>query len=278
MNKTWLIVNEASGSYDAAVIADIVTWFAQSDHPVDCIVRCPDEDLPTPDKLDREGVETLAIYAGDGTTNSALKQAAGWNGDVLILPGGTMNLLARALHGEQPCRSIIAEAARNRRTTKLNTVEIGESIAYVGVIAGPTTSWAKVRENARHTELADLVFNAIPAAISESLGGPQVGIEGDERRFPAIFAAPRDSSMALCGFTASSVGEVLSHASAWLGGDFREGPREDLGSARTATLVSAAETIGLLIDGEPAEAKPGDTLALGQAPHNFIETRAPAAP
>lgn len=278
MTKTWLIVNEASGSYDDAVIADIVTWFAESDHPVDCIVRCPDEDLPTPDKLDREGVATLAIYAGDGTTNSALKQTAGWDGDVLILPGGTMNLLARALHGEQPCRSIIAEAARNRRTTKLNTVEIGQRIAYVGVIAGPTTSWARVRENARHTELADLVFNAIPTAISESLGGPQVGIQGDERRFPAIFAAPRDSSMALCGFTASSVGEVLSHASAWLGGDFREGPREDLGSARTATLVSEAETIGLLIDGEPAEAKPGDTLALGQAPHNFIETRAPAAP
>ena len=278
MTKTWLIVNEASGSYDDAVIADIVTWFAESDHPVDCIVRCPDEDLPTPDKLDREGVATLAIYAGDGTTNSALKQTAGWDGDVLILPGGTMNLLARALHGEQPCRSIIAEAARNRRTTKLNTVEIGQSIAYVGRIAGPTTSWARVRENARHTELADLVFNAIPTAISESLGGPQVGIQGDERRFPAIFAAPRDSSMALCGFTASSVGEVLSHASAWLGGDFREGPREDLGSARTATLVSEAETIGLLIDGEPAEAKPGDTLALGQAPHNFIETRAPAAP
>lgn len=278
MTKTWLIVNEASGSYDDAVIADIVTWFAESDHPVDCIVRCPDEDLPTPDKLDREGVATLAIYAGDGTTNSALKQTAGWDGDVLILPGGTMNLLARALHGEQPCRSIIAEAARNRRTTKLNTVEIGQSIAYVGVIAGPTTSWARVRENARHTKLADLVFNAIPTAISESLGGPQVGIQGDERRFPAIFAAPRDSSMALCGFTASSVGEVLSHASAWLGGDFREGPREDLGSARTATLVSEAETIGLLIDGEPAEAKPGDTLALGQAPHNFIETRAPAAP
>ena len=278
MTKTWLIVNEASGSYDDAVIADIVTWFAESDHPVDCIVRCPDEDLPTPDKLDREGVATLAIYAGDGTTNSALKQTAGWDGDVLILPGGTMNLLAVQRAGEQPCRSIIAEAARNRRTTKLNTVEIGQSIAYVGVIAGPTTSWARVRENARHTELADLVFNAIPTAISESLGGPQVGIQGDERRFPAIFAAPRDSSMALCGFTASSVGEVLSHASAWLGGDFREGPREDLGSARTATLVSEAETIGLLIDGEPAEAKPGDTLALGQAPHNFIETRAPAAP
>lgn len=278
MTKTWLIVNEASGSYDAAVIADIVTWFAESDRPVDCIVRCPDEDLPSPDKLDREGVETLAIYAGDGTTNSALKQAAGWDGDVLILPGGTMNLLARALHGDQPCRSIIAEAGRNRRTRKLNTVEIGDNIAYVGVIAGPTTSWAKVREHARHTELADLVFNAIPAAISESLGGPQVGIEHHSERFPAIFAAPREDTMALCGFTASTIGEVLSHANAWLGGDFREGPRVDLGSARTATLVSEAEAIGLLIDGEPAEARPGDVLHLAAAPHNFIETRAPAAP
>ncbi len=76
MTKTWLIVNEASGSYDAAVIADIVTWFADSDQPVDCIVRCPDEDLPSPEKLRAEGVDTLTIYAGDGTTNGALKAAA----------------------------------------------------------------------------------------------------------------------------------------------------------------------------------------------------------
>lgn len=278
MTKTWLIVNEASGSYDAAVIADIVTWFATSDQPVDCIVRCPDEELPGPEKLRNAGVDTLAIYAGDGTTNSALKAAAGWDGGVLILPGGTMNLLARALHGEQPCRTIIAQAASTRRTKQLNTVEIGDSIAYVGVIAGPTTSWAKVREHARHTELADLVFNAIPAAISESLGGPQVGIAANDHRFPAIFAAPRENMMALCGFTASTIGEVLSHANAWLSGDFREGPREDLGSATSATLVSDADTIGLLIDGEPAEARPGDTLRLGHAPHNFIETRPPAAP
>lgn len=274
MTCTWLIVNEASGSYDAAVIADIVTCFANSGHPVDCIVRCPDEDLPTPEKLRAAGVETLAIYAGDGTTNSALKAAAGWDGGVLILPGGTMNLLARALHGEQPFDAIIAEAGRSRRTRQLSTVEIGDSIAYVGVIAGPTTSWAHVRENARHGEVTDLLFNAIPAAITESLSGPQVGIEGHEASYPAIFAAPREGTMALCGFTASGVGEVVAHASAWLGGDFREGPRVDLGSAASATLTSESETIGLLIDGEPAECRPGDTLRLGRAPHNFIVTRA----
>jgi hypothetical protein len=278
MSKTWLIVNEASGSYDAAVIADIVTWFAESDQPIDRVVRCPDEDLPTPDRLDRAGVDLLAIYAGDGTTNSALKAAAGWEGDVLILPGGTMNLLARALHGDQPCRSIIQEAARNRRTTRLNTVEIGENIAYVGVIAGPTTSLAQVRENARHARLSELVLQAIPAAITESLAGPQVGIDGTDERFPAIFAAPRETAMELCGFTASTIGEVLAHASAWLNGDFRDGPRVDLGSAPSATLASEADEIGLLIDGEPAEAVPGDVLRLARAPHQFVETRPPAAP
>ncbi|PXW74525.1 diacylglycerol kinase family enzyme [Blastomonas natatoria] len=278
MTKTWLIVNEASGSYDAAVIADIVTWFAQSDQPVDCIVRCPDEDLPDPGKLVANGVDLLAIYAGDGTTNSALKTASGWDGAVLILPGGTMNLLARALHGEQSCQSIIGEAARNRRTVQLNTVEIGESTAYVGVIAGPTTSLAQVRENARHARLSELVLEAIPAAISDSLAGPQVGIKGHDDRFPAIFAAPRDDSMALCGFTASTIGEVLSHAGAWLNGDFRDGPRVDLGSASTATLVSEADEIGLLIDGEQAKAVPGDVLRLARAPHHFVETRPSAAP
>jgi len=277
MTCTWLIVNEASGSYDAAVIADLESCFAKANQPVKRIVRCPDEDLPDRAALDAADVTMLAIYAGDGTTNSTLKISAGWQGPVLILPGGTMNLLARALHGEQLCDAIIAAACNDLRTKKLNTVEVGDHQAYVGVIAGPTTSWAKVREGARHNEVADMLFTTIPAAISESLGGPQVGLEGDPQTFPAIFAAPRDNVIALCGFTASSVGEILAHASAWMNGDFRDGPRVDLGSADHATLVSDADTIGLLIDGEPAECKSGDRLTLCQAPHDFVHTR-PAGP
>ncbi len=275
MTHTWLIVNEASGSYDADVIADIVTWFANAGEPVDCIIRCPDEPLPSPGRLDAEGVQTLAIYTGDGTINSALKEAAGWGGAVLILPGGTMNLLARALHGDSSCQEIIARACSERRTRKLNTVEIGDNTAYVGVIAGPTTSWANVREKARHAEVGSLMFEAIPEAISESLSGPQVGLEGQSETYPAIFAAPRENAIALCGFTASSVGEVVAHASAWLSGDFREGPRVDLGETECAVLVSDAQKIGLLIDGEPAECASGDTLKLGRAPHNFIATHLP---
>ena len=189
---------------------------------------------------------------------------------MLILPGGTMNLLARALHGEQPCEDIITAACRDQHTRKLNTVDVGDHRGYVGVIAGPTTSWAKVREGARHNEVAELVFNAIPAAISESLSGPQVGIEGDDRTFPAIFAAPRDDALSLRGFTATGVGEVIAHANAWMSGDFREGPHVDLGSAAQATLTSESSPIGLLIDGEPAECQPGDQLTLGHAPHNFV--------
>jgi diacylglycerol kinase family enzyme len=278
MTCTWLIVNEASGSYDAGVIADIETWFADGGQPVDCIVRCPDEELPSPQRLRDAGVEILTIYAGDGTTNSALKAAAGWDGAVLILPGGTMNLLARALHGESSCQKIIAQACAEQRTRQLNTVEIGDNIAYVGVIAGPTTSWAKVREKARHSEVGELVFTAIPEAITESLSGPQVGLQGQAETYPAIFAAPRETTMALCGFTAAGIGEVVAHASAWLNGDFREGPRVDLGEAEHVVLVSEAESIGLLIDGEPAKCKPGDLLRLGRAPHHFIDTRPLALP
>lgn len=274
MTSTWLIVNEASGSYDADAIADIVTRFSDAGRPVDRIVRCPVEELPDPGMLGARQVAMLAIYAGDGTTNSALKTSAGWAGPVLILPGGTMNLLARALHGEKTPAEIIAVACLDTKTKTLNTVDIGEHRGYVGVIAGPTTSWVKVREGARHNDVTDLVFKAIPAAISESLGGPQVGIEGDTQTFPAIFAAPRGDAMAICGFTASGIGDVVAHASAWLDGDFRDGPRVELPSAASVALTSDADTIGLLIDGEPAECRPGGRLTLGTAPHNFVFTTA----
>src|SRR5688572_11847913 len=64
------------------------------------LVRFPDEPLPSPAGLAGAGVDCVAVYAGDGTVNTLVTGLYGWDGAVLVLPGGTMNLLAKRLHGD----------------------------------------------------------------------------------------------------------------------------------------------------------------------------------
>ena len=71
-------------------------------------------------------------------------------------------------------------------------------------------------------------------------------------------------------------GGILSHGIAWLGGDFREGPSVDL-SERRAVVIESKGSIGLLLDGEPAELPSGATYRLDASPLAFLAT-APVTP
>ena len=111
--KTWFITNVHSGSYDPDQCERIVDDFARAGWEVSHVVRFPEDDLPDRDQLEAAGVGTLGIFTGDGTINSLLHKAAGWDGQVLVLPGGTMNLLCKALHDSEDIDAIIARARQS---------------------------------------------------------------------------------------------------------------------------------------------------------------------
>jgi len=273
MQNVWIITNDQSGSFDQAGLDQVCRAFKLAGQRVARIIRCPADPLPDSDQLDRAGIAMLTIYAGDGTINSALAAASGWGGTILVLPGGTMNLLVRALHGDAEPAAIVARAVADPVATRIKAVAINGDHAYVGVIAGPTTAWAEVREGMRRADLSSLLTSAIPTALSETFAGAEVGFVGGERRFPALFAMPRRDGLHLSGFTTDSALALLQHGMAWLQGDFREGPHIELGRHDTVTLLSDSTTIGLLIDGEIASCAPGTTLRLVTAPHRLLTTR-----
>ncbi|WP_306790511.1 diacylglycerol kinase family protein, partial [Escherichia coli] len=69
--------------------------------------------------LTREDVDTVVLFAGDGTINAALSALKDWEGTFLILPGGTMNLLARSLHGTLDPQAIVQAAHHATRKIAL---------------------------------------------------------------------------------------------------------------------------------------------------------------
>ena len=95
-DRAWLIVNASSGSNTPVALEELQTALGDRGIAVERRIDFPGDELPDPAALDAANVPLLVIYTGDGTLNAALARLGGWSGAVLVLPGGTMNLLQQA--------------------------------------------------------------------------------------------------------------------------------------------------------------------------------------
>ncbi len=279
MTRIWLVVNPASGSYDASVPARLAEAARQGGAELVGTTHFPDTPLPDPAALSAERIDILAVHTGDGTINAAMHAVAGWDGALLALPGGTMNLLARHLHDARDAAAILLAAldpaATARPVTMVGGVDADCTIdGLVGVFAGPTTAWGDVRETLRRLDFAGLV-EAVPRAIEQTFSGAPVRLAGSSEDFPAIYIEPRNGQLRLMGFTADDAAALFEHGFAWLNGDFRDGPHEPLGMVDEVEIVSTGE-IGLLVDGERGHSHSPLRLRAISSPVRFIVTRADA--
>ena len=275
-NRPALICNLRSGSSDEALVGRLTEICRAAGAPLIRTVILPDDDLPSAAALEGDGIDLLLVLSGDGTVNAAAGKLETWDGAMLPLPGGTLNLFHKTLHGERSPEDILQDAfAGKARAVHPPTILCDAGRAYIGVIAGPTTAWAEVREQFRSLSLSGLA-ETIPEAIDATLYGDGVRILGSDESFQAINLTPKPDRILAEGLITDSAGSILSHGIAWLGGDFREGPSVDL-SERRAVVIESEGSIGLLLDGEPAELPSGATYRLEASPLAFLAT-APTTP
>ncbi len=268
-----MAANINSGSYDEGLCKLVSGALSAEGHDMARMIACPDDQLPTGAELTAAGVDALAVFGGDGTVNGAMRQAEGWDGHILVLPGGTMNLLSRTLHGDVDSETIARRYARkNMRIDKLPVARGEGQIALVGVIAGPTTAWGEVREDMRHFNLTDMP-GSVADAWTKTFGGAQVRLDGGSDPYPALFVEPVANGLRVTGFTAEGAGQLFAHGLSWLKGDFREGPHEALGMRGTVSIAADdAEPVGLLVDGEEAQGSVRCRFEHGLSPVDFVHT------
>ncbi|MBJ7500810.1 MAG: sphingosine kinase [Sphingopyxis sp.] len=266
-----LVCNLRSGSSDEALVGRLTEICDAAGAPLVQATILPDDDLPSAATLKDNDTDLLLVLSGDGTLNAAASKLETWDGAMLPLPGGTLNLFHKTLHGERGPEEILRDAlAGKARSVHPPTILCDAGRAYIGVIAGPTTAWAEVREQFRSLSLSGLA-ETIPDAIDATLHGDGVRIRGSDQMFQAINLTPKSDRILAEGLITDSAGSILRHGIAWLGGDFREGPSVDL-SERRAVVIEGSGTIGLLLDGEPAELPPGRTYRLEASPLAFLAT------
>jgi hypothetical protein len=261
---TWLIVNGASGSNSDEAVHAVKDGFARGGKPVSRVIDVR-EGLPGPADLDAAGVTLAGVFAGDGTVNAVATALEGWGGALLILPGGTANLLARALHGETPAPDIAAGLAGLRRVRR-SCIRSSQGTALVEVLAGPGATWSDVREEMREGAVGDIAGKAVDA-IRQSTAGPMVALVDPELGKPDGYAGVRldvsEDQMLVEGYGADTVGDYLLQGLALLRRNFREGPHDELGTHDSVTCRSlAGEPLPLMIDGERREGASTERFSL----------------
>ncbi|MCB2059226.1 MAG: acylglycerol kinase family protein [Novosphingobium sp.] len=275
--KAWLIYNAASGSNDPEALAMLDGALNSAGCNLERKICFPEEDAPDVEELRSRGVDLVVIFAGDGTIGSVVTGLFGWEGSLLVLPGGTMNLLARRLHGEVSAHEIIARlAASDARKVRPTIVGTRGGYALTGVLAGPGTAWNDVREAMRSEDLPEMV-SAASAAVQESVGGAKVVCRnpacGREEGYAAIMISPQQDALEARGYYAESFTDYASQAAALLQGDFRDGPNDLLGTYDRLDLsCPEGEPMGLLIDGEPSQGSADEVFRLARCGVDLLAT------
>lgn len=262
--RIWLVSNQASGSNADDALTALEDCCGKGGLRVAFSTVFPERELPTPAVLDAAGIDLVAVFAGDGTINTLLVELAGWGGQVLVLPGGTMNLLYHRLHGDREMEEVVERVAAGRAESRRpGVIRCPGGMGYAGVLAGPGTSWNHVREAMRGNDLLQFAGEAGEAIEKTLEGEPVVCADpqaGRQEGYPLLMLTPYDDGIEIAAFHAETTADYLQQTLALMRRNFRDGPHEVLGRHATIRLAGAeGGTFGLLIDGEPA-----DSLAMAE--------------
>ncbi|KPL69102.1 diacylglycerol kinase [Erythrobacter sp. SG61-1L] len=254
----WLVTNAASGSNGKDRLAALEKDAEAAGIEFARTIHFPEESLPRPADLDAAGVEIIAVFAGDGTVNAVVTSLYGWGGSVLVLPGGTKNLLFHRLHGQQDLADVFEGVVEGRaRRVRPGIVRCAQGDGLAGLMAGPGTAWYDVREAMRNADLA-AVASGTAQAIEASVAAPMIACTdprlGRPEGYPLIMLTPHDNGFAVDAYYAETVQDFLVQGLALLRREFRDGPSELLGVVPELKLASVSgDPLGLLIDGEKVD-------------------------
>lgn len=276
-DKAWLLVNSASGSNTPAALDSLRDCLCDNHVEVARTIRFPDDDLPSATELTDAGMDLLIVYTGDGTLNAAINQLRGWEGAILVLPGGTMNLLSKRLHGDRENTDILATVGRGGAwRTRPSVVSCAAGTALAGLLVGPGTRWGSVREAMRDFDLVAMASGAADA-MREMTGDSMVRTRapalGDPHGYPLIELTPGEHGIQLDAYHAESAGEFAAQGWAILRRNFREGPHDRLGVTDRIEIGSVdGSPLEVLIDGEAARLGAGAEFTMAACEVDLLAT------
>jgi diacylglycerol kinase family enzyme len=156
--KVGAIINTSSGGYDSeseqkmlsilkgAGVVEPKMWCGGADHVEPSFADATEQKL-----------EVLVVLGGDGTIRTAA-QACAEKGPYLIpLPGGTMNMLPRALYGDVSWEDALKNALTAPSVKVLSGGRIADKHFFIAAIVGAPALWVEPREAMREGDIVEAI-------------------------------------------------------------------------------------------------------------------------
>ncbi|MFN3608395.1 MAG: diacylglycerol/lipid kinase family protein [Hyphomonas sp.] len=264
--KLGIIVNEKSGSVPEDGRDQLQLAIVEAGHMP---LLSPDLDADLYQQVEdlvAGGAEAIAVWGGDGTICAVLQSANG-KIPVLVLPGGTMNLLPKRLHdGELDWKKVVQSVLENPKPSWISAGEVGGQRFYVAALFGQLTHLGASREAVREGSLMEAVsiLTDRDALDIETNIQFEVDQPGSHRDFPGTAAAvmPADEGgLEIAVIAPDSRLDLAASAMDALVRGWRESAHFHADGVSTIRMSHAkGELIPATIDGEPCE--PGVALTI----------------
>ena len=209
------ILNTGSGSCDSSSGAQAQAAFVAAGLADVEVVTVDPSGLSTALDTAIAKAKVLIVLGGDGTIGTAATRC-GETGPLLIpLPGGTMNMLPKALYGTRNWEEALAATLAAPRLQTVSGGDLEGHRFYCAAILGAPSLWADAREAVREGHLIDAAQKAITATrrsfsdavhydFGETRGSAEAvsiicpliseALEGDERFLEAVALDPKTAA------------------------------------------------------------------------------------
>jgi diacylglycerol kinase family enzyme len=102
-------------------------------------------------------LEVLIVLGGDGTIRTAAETCAETETYLIPLPGGTMNMLPRALYGDAAWEEALEKTLTAPSVKVLSGGRIADKHFFIAAIMGSPVLWAEPREAMREGDIVDAI-------------------------------------------------------------------------------------------------------------------------
>jgi len=204
-------------------------------------------------------LELLIVLGGDGTIRTAAEACAEKGSYLIPLPGGTMNMLPRALYGNVWWEEALRKTLTAPSTKLLSGGRVANKRFFIAAIVGAPALWTQPRESLREGNIADAVKKGSIAFRRMFETKIQYLISGEMRGeaeavaliCPLISEQMSDSEQALeaAVIDVKSATEVIGLVSTAAFGKWRD-DRNILLTKTKRVDVQSSEDIPATLDGE----------------------------
>jgi diacylglycerol kinase family enzyme len=258
--KVGVVINTSSGRCDSNCQGEMLD-ILESAGVVEAKIWCGNADQMERSfkEAARHKLDVLVALGGDGTIRRAAEVCAAQGQYLIPLPGGTMNMLARALYGDISWQDALDKILAAPSAKVLSGGRVADKQFLIAAIVGAPTLWAEARESIRELDIGDAIEKGTAAFqsmfetkvryfISEVKTGEA---EAVAVICPLVSEEMSDAEQALEAATieVENVGEVIGLLTSAAFGKWRD-DRNILLTKTNKVRVQSREDIPAMLDGE----------------------------